>query len=220
MEAKIDNAPTNCRLLKELQEVDGKIAKGDIKLIDEVKMKLTDNEKIAHSNAWHTHQETTESLKKSRGKVYSLLLGQCTQLLLDKMKQDADWVTISESFDPSLLFELIKKFVLKQSNNQYKAAMLITEQLSILLFRQDNQIGNAVNCDCFTTRVEVACQAGLCYYSPKLLEDKAAQLKMGNYNTLSDTNKKKVIKTVKQEYFAYLFLNNSNGKMHISSRMM
>jgi hypothetical protein len=37
---------------------------------------------------------------------------------------------------------------------------------------------------------------------------------MGDYNTLSDNNKKKVIKTVKQEYLAYLFLHNSNGKMH------
>jgi hypothetical protein len=71
------------------------------------------------------HRETTESLKKSRGKIYSLLLGQCTQVLVDKMKQDTDWVTISESFDPNLLFKLIEKFVLKQSDNQYKTAVLI-----------------------------------------------------------------------------------------------
>jgi hypothetical protein len=120
-------------------------------------------------------------------------------MLVDKINQDADWVTISESFDPSLLFKLIKKFVLKQSNNQYKMAVLIAEQLSILLFCQDDQVGNAVYCDCFTTRVEVAHQAGVCYYSPELLEDKTAQTKMGNYNTLSVTDKKKVIKTVKQE---------------------
>ena len=53
-------------------------------------MKLTDDEKTAHINAWRTHRETTESLKKSRGKIYSLLLGQCTQVLVDKMKQDTD----------------------------------------------------------------------------------------------------------------------------------
>ncbi len=97
--------------------MDNKIAKGDIKLNDEVKMRLTNDEKKSHSNAWRTHRETTESLKKSRGKVYSLLLGQRTQVLVDKMKQDTDWVTISESFDSSLLFKLIEKFVLKQSDN-------------------------------------------------------------------------------------------------------
>jgi hypothetical protein len=52
------------------------------------------------------------------------------------------------------------------------------------------------------------------YYLPELLEDKASQTKMGDYDTLSDTNKQNVIKTVKQEYLAYLFLHNSNGKMH------
>ncbi len=214
IEAKIDDAPTNCGFRKEVQEVDNEIAKGDIKLNDEVKMRLTEDEKIAHSNAWHAHRETIESLKKSRGKVYSLLLGQCTQVLVDKVNEDVDWVTISKSFDPFVLFKLIEKFVLKQSDNQYKMAVLIAEQLSILSFRQDNQIGNAVYYDHFTTRVEVACQAGVCNYSPELPEDKAAQLKMGNYDTLSDTNKEKVIKTIKQECLAYLFLNNSNGKMH------
>jgi hypothetical protein len=62
--------------------------------------------------------------------------------------------------------------------------------------------------------VEVACQAGVCYYSLDLLEDKATQLKMGSYDTLSDTDKKKVIDSIEQEYLAYLFLNNSNAKMH------
>jgi hypothetical protein len=54
------------------------------------------------------------------------------------MKQDTTWVTVSESFDPILLFKLIKKFVLKQSDNQYKMVVLIAKQLSILSFRQDD----------------------------------------------------------------------------------
>jgi len=143
IEAEINQAPTNRGLLKELREVEDQIARGNIELNDEVEMKLTDtdDEKTAHSNAWRTHRETTESLKKSRGKTYSLLLGQCTQVLVDKMKQDTDWVTISESFDMNLLFnyKLIEKFVLKQSDNQYKTAVLIAQQLSILQFHQDDQ---------------------------------------------------------------------------------
>jgi hypothetical protein len=214
IEAKIISALTNCGLLKELHEVDDQIAKGVIKLKDEVKMKLTNDEKTAHSNAWRSHCESRDSLKKSRKKIYSLLLGQCTQVLVDKMKQDTDWVKISGLFDPTLLFKLIKKFVLKQSNNQYKTAVLIAEQLSILLFRQDDQIGNATYYDWFTTRVEVACQAGVCYHSPDLLEGNAAQLKMGAFNTLLPTNKKTVVDIVEQEYLAYLFINNSNVKMH------
>jgi hypothetical protein len=71
-------------------------------------MKLTKDKKISHANAWRTHGETTESLNKSRGKVYSLLLGQCTQVLVDKMKQDLDWVMIHKLFNPILLFKLIE----------------------------------------------------------------------------------------------------------------
>jgi hypothetical protein len=92
--------------------------------------------------------------------------------------------------------------------------VLIAEQLSILQFRQDDQLGNAAYYDRFTTRVEVARQAGVCYYSPDLLEDKTTQLKLGSYDTLSGADKKKAIDSVEQEYLAYLFLNNSNAKMH------
>ena len=47
-----------------------------------------------------------------------------------------------------------------------------------------------------------------------MLEDKATQLKMGNYNSLSSNDKKKVIKIAEPKYVAYLVLNNSNTKMH------
>jgi hypothetical protein len=66
--------------------------------------------------------------------------------------------------------------------------VLIAEQLSILSFHQDDHLGNAAYYDCFTTRVEVAHQAGVCYYSPALLEDKAAQLKLGDFDKLSSAD--------------------------------
>ena len=37
---------------------------------------------------------------------------------------------------------------------------------------------------------------------------------MGDYTTLADAGKKAVIDAVEQEYLAYLFINNSNAKMH------
>ncbi len=157
--------PSNQDLMKERREIEDQILKCEIDLNDEVEMKLTDDKKMAHSNAWRSHHETTESLKKSRGKVCLLLLGQCTQVLVDKMKQDTTWVMASESFDLILLFKIIKKFVLKQSDNQYKMVVLIAKQLSILSFCQANQVPNATYYNQFTTRVEVACHAGVCYYS-------------------------------------------------------
>jgi hypothetical protein len=130
--------------MKERQEIDNQILKCEIDFNDEVEMKLTDDKKMAHSNAWCCHCETTEGLKKSRGKVHLLLPGQCTKVLVDKMKQNISWVMVSALFDPILLFNIIKKFVLKQSDNKYKMAVLIAEQLSILSFHQDNQVPNTI----------------------------------------------------------------------------
>ncbi len=93
---EIATQPTNQDLMKERQEIEDQILKCDIDLNNQIAVKIMDNEKMAHSNAWRSHCETTEGLKKSRGKVYSLLLGQCTQVLVDKMKQDTTWVMVSE----------------------------------------------------------------------------------------------------------------------------
>ncbi len=191
IQLELDEDPNKRSLLKEMRVAEDQIAQSEIELVNEVAMKLTDDKKIAHANAWRTHRETIESLKVSRGKVYSLLLGQCTQVLVDKLKQDTDWVTISESFDPILLFKLIEKYVLKQSDNQYPTADLIAEHQSILSFRQDDHMGNATYYDRFTTRVEVARQAGICYYTPALLKDKAATLMLGDYELLAGISRRK-----------------------------
>ena len=78
---KIKADSTNRALLKEMREIDDNIAKGEINLKDEVEMKLTKNEKTSHSNALRSHCKSSNSLKKSRGKIYSLLLRQCTQVI-------------------------------------------------------------------------------------------------------------------------------------------
>ena len=85
-------------------------------------------------------------------------------------------------------------------------AVLIAEQLSILFFHHDEkvQIGNATYYDHFTTRVEVACPGrSVLLLSRIARRHKATQLKTGNYNTLSSSDKKKVIEVVEQEYLAY-----------------
>ncbi len=54
----------------------------------------------------------------------------------------------------------------------------------------------------------------MCYHSPDLLEEKATELKIAAYDTLLPAKKKTVVDVVKQEYLAYLFINNCNAKMH------
>jgi hypothetical protein len=119
IEGKLLLMPTDLNLLKSQMEVDNKLKLAKFELTDVVEVKTTADEGMAFNNAWHTYRERTECLVRSRGKVYSLVLGQCTTVLLDKMKQDADWQAVSDSYNPLKLLKLIEEFILKQSNNLY-----------------------------------------------------------------------------------------------------
>jgi hypothetical protein len=62
--------------------------------------------------------------------------------------------------------------------------------------------------------VEVAHQAGVCYYTPDLLDAKCVVLSFTEYDTLTPAKQKNVRDIVDQEYLAYLFISNSNQKLH------
>jgi hypothetical protein len=118
IEAKLLLTPKNLNLMKNKTEVKNKLDVAKFELTDVIEVKTTSDEGTAFSNSWRTYRERTDCLVRSRGKVYSLVLGQCTTVLLDKMKQDAAWQGVSDSYDPLQLLQLIKKIILKQSNNQ------------------------------------------------------------------------------------------------------
>jgi hypothetical protein len=73
---------------------------------------------------------------------------------------------------------------------------------------------NTTYYDRFTTRVEVACQAGVCYYTPDLVDTKCVELSCAKYDTLTPAEQKNAREVIHQEYQAYLFINNSNQKLH------
>jgi hypothetical protein len=75
----------------QLAILDNQIAEGDYKQNNEVPIKLLDSEKTQYNNNWKTYQERNALLMKHRGQAFSLILGQCTQLLQDRMKQDTNW---------------------------------------------------------------------------------------------------------------------------------
>jgi hypothetical protein len=106
----------------ELEVLQNEIAYGDLKVSEPVPIQLTDSEKTQNSNAWRTYQEHNASLAKHRGQTYSLILGQCSQLLKDKMKQDIHWATVSVSYNPLTLYWLIERTILAQTEDQYPFA--------------------------------------------------------------------------------------------------
>jgi hypothetical protein len=71
------------------------IFQGEFSASIEVPVVLTDYEKTQFSNDWRTFRERITNLIKHLGQTFSLIQGQCTQLLQEKMKQDTDWNTVS-----------------------------------------------------------------------------------------------------------------------------
>lgn len=116
---------------------------------------MTDSESTQHNNNWRTHRERNAKLVTHRGQVFSLIMGQCTQLLQDRMKQDADWTTVSTSNDPLILYRLIEKTVLAQTEDQYPFATVYEQEMGLYSFRQE-KLTNAQWYDRFNTKVDVS----------------------------------------------------------------
>ncbi len=89
LEAEIALTPGNRSMVMELAKLNQDIAQVDFEAPQDVPINLNDQEQINYSNKCQNHSRRISMLETHQGQAYSLILGQCTQLLRDKMKQDA-----------------------------------------------------------------------------------------------------------------------------------
>ena len=134
--AAIAADPTDRTVLREKMEVEDAISKAEFELTEDLEIAYTLDEKAERSNVFRTHREDEQRLINNRGKVYALTLGQCTQALKDKLKEDGDWEDIAEKYDSIRLLKLIEKYVLKQTESHYPFLAIQEEMWSMLNFSQ------------------------------------------------------------------------------------
>ena len=80
-----------CRdVLREKMEVEDELSKAQFELTEELNIVLTMDKKAERSNVYRTFCEDEQRLITNHGKVYTLTLGQCTQTLKNKLKEDSD----------------------------------------------------------------------------------------------------------------------------------
>ena len=127
---------TDWAALKEKMEVEDVLAKANFNLTEDIKVFLTMDEKAERSNVYRTYREDKQRLITNRGKVYMLTIGQCTQALKDKLKEDATWDTISDLYDSIGLLALIEEYVLKQTESHCPYLAVQEESRSMLNFGQ------------------------------------------------------------------------------------
>jgi hypothetical protein len=114
-------SPMNLALLQ------NEISQGEFSANIKVPIVLNDSQKTQFSNQWRTYRERNANLIKHRGQSFSLIQGQCTQLLQDKIKQDTDWAVVSTSHDPLTLYRLIEQAILAQTEDQYPFATVFDQ---------------------------------------------------------------------------------------------
>jgi hypothetical protein len=119
----------------QLAILDNEIAEGNYKQNNEVPIEISASEKTAQYNKdWRTYQERNALLMKHRGQAFSLILGQCPQLLQGRMKQDTNWNAASTSYNPLDLYQLIEKMMLVQTEDQYPFATVYDQELGFYSF--------------------------------------------------------------------------------------
>jgi hypothetical protein len=209
-----------------LAVLQNEIAGGEFQLNEEVPVQLTDSEKTQYSNEWRTFRERSSNLAKHRGQAYSLILGQCLQLLKDTMKQDTDWTTVSVSYDPLVLYRLIEKTILAQTEDQYPFATVYDQEQSFYSFRQEQNVTNPQWYERFNTRVDVGEAIGVTSQHKSLLEHVAQERHPtsagGNpvitFDSLTYAEQDEVRKDAEERYIAYACLRQSgpqHGKLKV-----
>ena len=113
-----------------LAVVENERAQGYFDAMSPVPMVLTGAKITATSNAWRSYRERNANLLKNRGQAYSLILGQCTQLLHDKLKQEPTWAVVSVSYNPLQLYRSIERVILAQTEDQYPFATIYDQEQS------------------------------------------------------------------------------------------
>ena len=132
LQALIAANPDPTRTL-ELVQMQNTIAQLQHELTEDIPIKLDEEEKVEYDSRVKNHAKKVEDLTTNRGKVYMLIMGQCTQRLQDKLKQDILWATVDATpKNPIDLMNLIERVVLKQSEtDQYPWATLHDADMAI-----------------------------------------------------------------------------------------
>ena len=136
----VPSNPSDADLLTDLAKVNNNIIQLEFEMSQEVDVLLSEKEKSEYHLDKKTYTDHVNKLSMHHEQVFGLIMGQCMQLLQDKMKQDAQWMTVSKSYDSLALYSLIEHVILKQMDDQYPFARIHEQILSVMNGKQGNMM--------------------------------------------------------------------------------
>ncbi len=194
----------------EIAELENEIDEAVYEQSQDVPYKLTQAKVLEYSNEFKLHSHRVANLEKHRGIVYLLIIGQCTQILQDKMKQDQRWNAVSASYKPLDLYKLIKRVILRQTEDQYPVAAVWKQLVSVYSSKQGNMTNNEWY-EQFTTKIEVAESVGCEFEFPKIWEYCAQNAYAKSYSLLTPDEQDKARATAKERFLAYALMKTSSN---------
>ncbi len=200
-----------------IAQLQTEIEEAAIEAVQPLPIKLVGTEKTKHENAWRSFRERDSRLEKQRGLAFSIIKGQCTKILLNKMQHDADWEPTSLSYDPLVLMKLIEKTILSQTEDQYPFATVYDQLRSIVDFNQNTLLNNDYY-DKLNTKVDVADAIGVEFQHP-VLQAFVADEKGGPKYTDMNLVEQAQIRVEAQEIFLSYIMLRQSGKQHTKLRV-
>ena len=211
------NADDGDAIMK-LAALKGDILKVDLEMSEDVPVQLTAEEQTQFNNDSRTHRDRDAYLVRTRGKAYSLVIGQCTHALHEKMKQDPDWPAVKDSHDPLVLYKLIEKTILGQTEDQYPCSIAYDQEISLYGVHQEG-LTNATWSEHFDTKLEIGDAIGVSRSHTITLEFVVEEVYKKTYASLDHAEQVKVQDDADERYKTFVFLKQS-GKQHNRLRVV
>lgn len=153
-------------------------------------------------------------LEENMQKAYSLILGQCTELLKSKLKQSTQWESISGSYDLLGLIKAIKAIIFKFKDQKYLVASLHKAKAGFYALCQHN-LTNTEYLECFNNYINMATAYGRQLHNTAVVNIIIKQdHPHNNYVNFTTNNKKKVQEQAQQLHLAYAVINQSGLKQY------
>jgi hypothetical protein len=175
-------------------------------------IKLDKTKQTEHDIAWCACRKRNTRLETQRGQAFSVIRGQCMQVLLDEMKHDANWTTASESYDPLTLLRLIERTILAQTEDQHPCATVCEQESTLCSFSQNTLINEQWH-KRFNTKIDVGSAIGVTRQHQILLKHVAAETGTVKFEDLSKDDQEEVSTTAEERCLSHVFLRQS-GKQH------
>jgi hypothetical protein len=171
---------------------------------------LVGDDKAKMDGAWRGYNTRVSKLEEYRGRTCSLILGQCTTVLKDKLKHDADYKAVIDSGKPLQYKSLIEKTIMAQAEDQYNCAAVHDQMCHLLGFSQ-GALSNDQYYERFNTRVDVSKSVGVSWVQDGITKPLSKVLYKKELHLLTTDELKETRDQAAERFLTYVFTKNSSS---------